>query len=166
MTSQVSKRSRPQRNLFVESTNKEGSNALAAFLPARPTKVFDTYWHFAAERQDMFFRRASGTAMPWTEDPILRQYKFTNAYRASDRVSQYLIRNVLYSGDQSPTEVFFRTILFKLFNKIETWERLSREVGDPSYAEFSYRRYDTVLTRAMDCGSRIYSAAYIMPSGF
>ena len=26
---------------------------------------------------------------PGTDDPILQQYKFTNAYRASDRVSQY-----------------------------------------------------------------------------
>ena len=54
----------------------------------RPRKVFDTYWGFAAERQEIFFRRMAGAAPPWTADPILREFKFTNAYRASDRVSQ------------------------------------------------------------------------------
>jgi len=66
---------------------------------------------------------------PWTDDPILSHFKFTNAYRASDRVSQFLIRNVIYQGDQQPDEVFFRTILFKLFNKIETWQRLEKAFG-------------------------------------
>ena len=70
--------------------------------------------------------------MPWTEDPILRRYKFTNAYRASDRVSQYLIRNVIYAGDQNPRELFLRILIFKLFNRIETWERLVAAVGRPA----------------------------------
>ena len=35
---------------------------------------------------------------PWTSDYILQTYKFTNTYRASDRVSQYLINNVIYTG--------------------------------------------------------------------
>ena len=55
----------------------------------------------------------------WTlvSSKLHREYKFTNTYRASDRVSQYLIRNVIYEGAQSAEEVFFRTILFKLFNR-------------------------------------------------
>lgn len=87
---------------------------------AKPTVVFDTYWKFAAERQAAFFRRFHGAPYPWSNVGILQTYKFTNAYRASDRVSQYLIRNVIYRGPQSTFEVFFRTILFKLFNKIDT----------------------------------------------
>src|SRR4051794_3952118 len=69
------------------------------------TKVFWTYWKFAAERQSIFFRRLSDP-LPWTNDPILTKFKFTNAYRASDRVSQYLIKNVAYTGEQSPSELF------------------------------------------------------------
>jgi hypothetical protein len=134
--------------------------------PAKPTEVFDTYWRFAAERQAIFFRRVEGQPPDkWTQDAILAQYKFTNAYRASDRVSQYLIRNVIYKGDQVPEEVFFRTILFKIFNRIETWELLERELGVVSYAEYSFKSYDGVLSRARRRGARIYSAAYIMPSG-
>jgi thymidylate kinase len=136
-------------------------------LPLKPSVVYDTYWRFAAERQEVFFRRLSAQPPPWTADPIIGEYKFTNAYRASDRVSQYLIREVIYREGRptSVEEVFFRIMLFKLFNKIETWIELERAFGQLTYEEFSFEHYDEVLTRAMGKGSSIYSAAYIMPSG-
>lgn len=135
------------------------------WAPAKTTAAYETYWAFAAERQSVFFGRLRGEKPPWTSDPIIKVHKFTNAYRASDRVSQYLIRNVIYDGDQTPSEVFFRTILFKIFNKIETWERLKNELGSITYTDFSFGQYDKVLTKAMKQNIRIYSAAYIMPSG-
>jgi hypothetical protein len=61
--------------------------------------------------------------------------------------------------------VFFRTILFKLFNKVETWELLERSLSHVTYADYHFERYDTILTSAMASGARIYSAAYIMPPG-
>ena len=120
----------------------------------------------AAERQDAFFRRVDLKPPPWTDDPILRTYKFTNAYRASDRTSQYLIRRVIYRDDlpNDPVEVAFRILLFKLFNRIGTWEMISRHVGQVLYSEYTFKRYDRVLTQAMGRGDKIYSAAYIMPS--
>jgi hypothetical protein len=138
---------------------------IISVAPLVLSHVYDTYWKFASERQAIFFRRVSGAPPPWTNDPILQQHKFTNAYRASDRVSQYLIRNVIYSGDPAIGEVFFRIMLFKLFNKIETWQLLQRSVGELRWDEFSYERYDRALTQAIESGKRIYSAAYIMPSG-
>ena len=130
----------------------------------KTTPVFDTYWRFASERQEIFMRRVLGSTPPWTEDPILSGHRFTNTYRASDRVSQYLIRHVIYDGSQKPEEVFFRTILFKLFNKIDTWEALRTELGAVSWREFAFETYAKVLDRLLDDGQRIYSAAYIMPS--
>ena len=149
---------------FLSAARLEPSPS-QAITPAIPTVVYDTYWAFAAERQRIFFRKLEGQAPPWTDDPVLIRHKFTNAYRVSDRVSQYLIRNVIYRGDPSIEEVFFRTILFKLFNKIETWELLQEKMGAISYDDFSFQRYDEVLTAAISSKSRIYSAAYIMPSG-
>jgi thymidylate kinase len=133
--------------------------------PPKPTIVFDTYWRFAAERQSVFFRRLVGKPAPWTTDTVLEEYKFTNAYRASDRTSQYLIKRVIYHGEQSPKELFFRILLFKFFNKISTWEMLENEIGNISFADFSFHRYERVLNRAIESGKRIYSAAYIMPAG-
>jgi hypothetical protein len=130
----------------------------------KTTPVFDTYWCFASERQEMFMRRVAGLRPPWTVDPILSAHRFTNTYRASDRVSQYLIRHVIYEGSQEPEEVFFRTILFKLFNRIDTWEALRVELGVVCWREFTFDAYAKVLDRLLDDGQRIYSAAYIMPS--
>lgn len=133
--------------------------------PAQTTQVYDTYWRFAVERQNIFFRRVNGSAPPWTNDPILTEYKFTNVYRAADRVSQFLIRRVIYDGDQSSTEVFFRILVFKVFNKIETWELLTQRIGDVSWSTYDRRAYDRTLSNALREHRAIYSAAYIMPSG-
>jgi hypothetical protein len=142
------------------------SRNLNRFAPAIPTKVLDAYWRFAVERQAIFFRRREGLVCDtWTDDPILKRYKFTNAYRASDRVSQYLIRSVIYSGDQAIEEVFFRTLLFKFFNRIGTWELLRAHLGEITFADYSFNVYDRILTAAKADGQSIYSGAYIMPSG-
>ncbi len=141
------------------------SQIFVSLSPAKPTVVFDTFWRFAAERQNIFYARAHGKSAPWTDDLILRTHKFTNAYRASDRVSQYLIRHVIYEGSQEPREVFFRTVLFKLFNKVETWKLLQDQVGDILSESYRYENYDRVLSAALKNGGKIYSAAYIMASG-
>jgi hypothetical protein len=130
----------------------------------KTTPVFDTYWRFTAERQSIFLRRALGCAPPWTDDPILQEYRFTNVYRASDRVSQYLIRHVLYEGSQDHEEVFFRAVLFRIFNRIETWEALQASLGVVSWRTFSFNEYSAILDRVLRRGGRVYSAAYIMPS--
>jgi thymidylate kinase len=162
----------PNSQMSLHLTGKKGrkiasrvSTIASALAPAVPTIAYDTYWRFAAERQDIFFRRLNGQPPPWTTDSIFSEFKFTNAYRASDRVSQFLIKEVIYEGDQSEEELFFRTILFKLFNKMETWRLLEASLGQISYRDFDYSAYDAVLSKAINGGTTIYSAAYIMPSG-
>lgn len=128
--------------------------------------VMDTYWRFAHERQQVYFKRLQDPIGPWTNDPIIGQYRFTNAYRAADRVSQYLIRHVQYDDarSQSVEELFFRTLLFKIFNKIETWESLERTIGPLSWASTSLGKMSDALDRMMAGGQTVYSAAYIMPA--
>ncbi len=131
-----------------------------------PTKVFDSYWRFAVERQAILYRRLRGESGPWTADPVLAAHRFTNAYRVADRVSQYLIREVQQREDrsQSPVELFYRTILFKLFNKIETWEALEAQFGPIASATADLDAVSAFLSARQDRGMRNYSAAYIMPS--
>lgn len=130
-----------------------------------PSIVFDTYWKFAALRQDIFFEKLKGGLKIGVEDEILRRHKFTNAYRASDRVSQYLIKNVIYDGSQDFREVFLRTILFKIFNKISTWELLTDEIGEVTTLNFKFKNYSKMLLEAVNAKETIYSGAYIMASG-
>lgn len=128
------------------------------------TEIFWTYWYLAAERQAIFHRRASGCPAPWTTDPILSTHRFTNAYRASDRVSQYLLHHVIYDAQRDAADTFFRTLLFKIFNRIDTWEYLRDQIGEPELSSFDPDRYARALDPRIEDGTRIYSAAYIMPS--
>jgi hypothetical protein len=70
---------------------------------------------------------------------------------------------VIYEGDQSEEEVFFRVLLFKLFNRIETWELLQNGVGPIRWRTFDLDQYARLLDDALRIGTRLYSAAYIMP---
>lgn len=127
------------------------------------TACYETLWRFVAERQAIFWRRREGAPAPWSDDPILQRYKFTNIYRINDRVSQFLLRSVIMAGDQGADEMVFRVLLFKLFNRIETWQLLQDELGEVRWSTFSFDRYDRTLTAARANRKKIYSAAYIMP---
>lgn len=126
--------------------------------------VYETYWRFASERQRIFHQRARGESAPWTCDPILAEYKFCNVYRASDRVSQYLIREVIYGGDDHfPADVLFRVVLFRLFSRESTWEALRTGIGDISLGTFEdgVQRYAEVLDRVAT-RQAIYTGAFIL----
>jgi hypothetical protein len=149
----------------VKTPKQKGLLTIVKRTEPRPSFVYDTYWRFAEKRQAIYHRRVRDEAGPWSDDPVLQTYKFTNAYRAADRVSQYLIRNVIYSGPHELESSVLRTLLFKIFNKIETWELLEHAFGEISVRTFDPSTFSAVLERAMASGASIYSAAYIMPSG-
>jgi hypothetical protein len=130
----------------------------------KPSPLFKTYWRFAAERQEIFFRRMNGEDAPWTSDPILATHRFTNAYRASDRVTQYLIRHVAYGPHSDGPTILARVLLFRIFNRIDTWERIVAGVGMPELRDEWFQSCGDVLDAAFARCDRVYSAAYIMPS--
>lgn len=125
-------------------------------------EVFDLYWYFACERQNIFWKKINGDQAPWTHDKILQEYKFCNSYRVNDRVSQYLLKNVIYNGNNYNYEdMLFRIILFKLFNKESTWELLSKNFGDILLKDFNTKKYSIILENAISNGTKIYNDAYI-----
>lgn len=131
----------------------------------KKTKVYDAYWQFACERQNIFMRKLRGEKCNLTDDVILKEYKFTNTYRASDRTSQYLIKNVIYQSGYTEEDTIFRILLFKTFNKIETWERLENVLEGINYRNFEVEQYGKVLNSFFERGEKLYSGAYIMASG-
>lgn len=125
--------------------------------------VFDTYWRFAAKRHEIYESRLAGAQGPWTSDPILRSHRFTNCFRAADRVSQYLINQVAYAGSQATDDLVFRVLLFKMFNRISTWELLECTFGELSLANFNIQEFSALLDAAFARKERLYSAAYVIP---
>jgi alpha-glutamyl/putrescinyl thymine pyrophosphorylase clade 1 len=126
--------------------------------------VFDAYWRFAASRQAIFDRRWSGAPSPWTDDPILQQFKFCNTFRAGDRVTQYLLSQVIYHPDRkdlSPEDAFCRIVLFRLFSKPETWRALDTPDRPLTAGSLDPDAHAAVLDRLRQRQS-IYTSAFIL----
>jgi hypothetical protein len=128
----------------------------------RRDAVYNAYWTLAAERQRIFERRIEQPTGPWTEDEILARYKFTNAWRASDRVTQYLIREVIYAHPQlSADDQLMRIVLFRLFSKPSTWRSIEDRLGPITRASLKGTALRTVLDELQAAGP-IYTNAFIL----
>ena len=125
--------------------------------------VYRTYWTFAAERQRIFEARLAGLPAPWTDDEILKSYRFCNVFRAADRVSQHLIQNAAY-GDctADADDLFLRVVLHRLFSRPTTWDLLQGKLGSIDAATFNAEAYGSILDDAFDHGQRIYTNAFIL----
>jgi len=126
-------------------------------------EVFKYYFYFVQERTNIFWNKYELSKEPLTNDIILKENKFTNVYRASDRISQYLIRNVIYDKLEGFDErdILFRILIFKIFNKIETWEYLESNIGSISINNFNLLKVNKLLADRMAL-TPIYNNAYMM----
>lgn len=91
------------------------------------------------ERQEIWYRRHMlKLPAPWTEDSILRDYKFTNVYRELDRTSQGLIKLVLLDHKLDLPNLIFKTMVYRLFNTVDTFTG-PNAVELPDYSSFNSR---------------------------
>lgn len=67
--------------------------------------------------------REAGIPGPWTDDPVLREFRFCNIFREDDRTTRWFRRNIRGVLQRRP-EVILATIAFRWFNRIETGEAL------------------------------------------
>lgn len=74
------------------------------------------------ERQCVWKRRSiDQLPRPWTEDIILRDYKFTNIYRELDKNSQWLIHNIIIDTTLDLRNLVWEMMVFRFFNNIPTF---------------------------------------------
>lgn len=81
-----------------------------------------TLRHWIAEREAIRRRRAAGRPFPWTEDPVLRDNRFTNVSRRFDRMTVVLARDL--GATPRPNDKVLSVVLFRAFNRLSTWEAL------------------------------------------
>ncbi|MDX6707224.1 MAG: hypothetical protein QOI48_3070 [Solirubrobacteraceae bacterium] len=131
--------------------------------PVVREEIYRTYWAFAAERQRIFEARLAGAAAPWTEDPTLGSYRFCNAFRAADRVSQHLIQRAAYGDAHADADdIFLRVVMHRLFCRPATWDLLESQLDGIDATSFDPEAYDAILRAALDNGQRIYTSAFIL----
>lgn len=133
--------------------------------PLIPRKgVYELYWRFAAERQRAFERRVSGQPWPWAEDTVLQKHKFCNVFRAADRVSQYMIRDVCYHDEPcSPEDRLFQIVAFRTFSKIATWRTVRSVLGRyPTLEDLADGSFTKALDHAKAQNDGLYTGAFIL----
>jgi hypothetical protein len=132
--------------------------------PVPRPRIYDLYWYFASERQGMFDRRVAGQPGPWTEDPILREFKFCNVFRAADRVSQYMIRDVCYHGEPCTDEDrLFQVTAFRTFSKTATWDTVRSVLGRyPVLDDLADGSFGSALDTARQRNGGLYTGAFIL----
>lgn len=131
-----------------------------AELATAPESLF---WYWIAERHAIHLRRANGEPKPWTKDPILRDYKFTNPFRENDRGTVWLRKNFLepyrYADDSL---LAFNICWYRMFNWTGTGEALGwqREIWDVDRAN----DIKTMLYTRLSAGLQVFTGAHIVYS--
>lgn len=108
---------------------KKGLLSTASFADFLPDDTIDIhqehkrlFFWLMHERMAIWKRRfIDKKDRPWTENEILRDYKFTNVYRELDRNSQWQIKNILLDDSLSLKNLIWKMMVFRFFNNPETF---------------------------------------------
>lgn len=117
------------------------------------------FWNFVAERQKVWHRRVSGKEPPWTQDEILRNYRFTNVYRELDPGTQYAIQHIM-ARDEPAKDRAFNVMIYRLIGRSETHEAL----GFQRPGEFERAEFEATLKQRREKGP-VFTGAYLV-SGY
>ncbi len=124
----------------------------------RPDRL-DLFWWFVCERQSIWHRRVvQQRPPPWTNNPILRQERFTNMYRELDPGTQYVIQQVLERDAPKPDKIF-NVMLYRLIGRAET----HAAIGFQWLERFDPDALERRLKRLRDAeGKPPFTAAYMV----
>jgi len=96
-----------------------------------------------------------------TRDPILSKYKFTNIRRKDDRVSKWIIDNVIQKGYRK--DLWFVLLICRLVNWPPTLQHLIDEnVLFQVAGDFDPIRFSEVIESFKEEGKKVYSGAYMV----
>lgn len=128
------------------------------------------FFRYARSRHQVYLNRRDGHSRPWTKDPILQTYRFTNVFRELDKTTVWFRKNVR-DPMRCTEEVLLATVVFRLLNRIEVGEAIwcqSDLEYESAWSQFCEKGFDVrVLRRAIraNCGDGPYvTGAYIISS--
>lgn len=118
--------------------------------------------YFIWEREAIRIARENGHPAPWTADPVLRKYKFTNIRRRDDRGSQWVIKHLI-QPNRNRLDLWFTLLVARLVNWPPTLQALIQTGVLPcSPEEFDAAQFESVLEALRATGVKVYSGAYML----
>lgn len=84
----------------------------------------EKFFTYARKRHTITLRRASGLPREeWTDDPILKKYRFTSVFRELDKTTVWF-REHVRDPLRNDSEVLLATVVFRMLNRITTGEAI------------------------------------------
>ena len=96
-----------------------------------------------------------GLPKPWTNNPIMQQYKFTNVRREHDKQTRHLLKSIVHNNKLTLEDKIVNCFLFRAWNNYDTFHDFglpapSRLLYNPSFKESIRPRYQHLSTVAVD----------------
>lgn len=79
----------------------------------------EEFYAFMREREAIRLRKAAGQPWPWTDDPVLQAYKFTNVKREHDRTTVELRKVYAEKTDRPAEEKLLNCAAYRYFGTYE-----------------------------------------------
>lgn len=127
-------------------------------------KYLDMYWSFIFDRHIVWYKRfILQQKAPWTKDPILLNYKFTNVYRELDKGTVFLLHNIV-NGPHSEMEEVFNIIVYRMFNRIDTYESTGflEITGVPTEYHWDKQVSFNIWRNRQNAGLSLYTDAHMV----
>lgn len=118
---------------------------------------------WAVAREALRLKKEEGGMPPWSDDPILNEYRFCNVRRRDDRVSKWLIENVLcYYGEDIDLWTFLQwTALCRWINWPPTLKAIM-ELELVTYDEIDFSAIGTLIDERREGGNKAWTGAYMV----
>lgn len=126
------------------------------------TDRFEPLLYWVGERERIRALREHERAGPWTQDSILSEYRFCNVRRRDDRVSRWVIKNILHRYRASP-QLWLLPAIARYVNWPPALQRLIDGNAFPSGA-VSVPEYLTRAAEILDApsGEKTWTGAYMI----
>jgi hypothetical protein len=123
---------------------------------------YDAFFNWINERHMIYVRRKRGDPFPWTDDPILTNYRFCNVFRELDTVTIWLRKNWREPYVFHPN-LWFMMAMARVINWPGTLNDITEETGFPD--EFNPKDILGVFERRRSAGKKLFGGAYIITNG-
>ena len=128
--------------------------------PVLNSKNLDLFWKYIIERYRIYLKKKKGEDYPWTQDPILLKWKFTNVFRETDPGTLFLINNIIPNFSVDFENLLFNIIIYRIYNRIETF----KYIGNQKIADFNRENLEISLREIVTNGNKVFTNAFIVPS--
>lgn len=123
-------------------------------------RVMD-FFGYAYAREAIRYNRANGEPKPWTNDPILQQYRFCNVFREDDVVTQWVRTHIREPYADHPY-LWLMLAIARTINLPSTLDWCFANAAMPTTEHWQPTYLTDALNQWQDAGNQVYTGAYMI----